>query len=110
MVLLKMDSQASADDFYRYFNGKEFSSLEPDMKCLVVFSSEVHFTDVEEEAATAPDGLTELPTCTFCLGRHSHLDSPLDSPVKPLCHTCVCFCLRCFLLAQSGWTTTSAAS
>lgn len=28
MVFLKMDSQANADDFYRYFNGKEFSSLE----------------------------------------------------------------------------------
>ena len=110
MVLLKMDSQASADDFFRYFNGKEFSPLEPDLKCLVLFASSVHFTNVEEEAATAPDGLTELPTCTFCLGQWSPPSPPLLEFLSGPCLTRIHFRLCCFLLVQSGWTTTSAAS
>lgn len=104
MALLKLDSQETADDFYRYFNGREYSSMEPGV-CRVVFTADVQFTGDQQEASSPPTGLTELPTCTFCLERldvhisgvlttvcnhsfHSSCMSQWDDSSCPVCRYC----------------------
>jgi hypothetical protein len=67
-VLMKFDSQGLADDFYRHYNLKPFSSMEAEV-CHVVFTADVQYTESGEQASIPPSGLTELPTCPVCLGK-----------------------------------------
>eukprot|EP00245_Coleochaete_scutata_P017892 TRINITY_DN901_c1_g2_i1.p1 TRINITY_DN901_c1_g2~~TRINITY_DN901_c1_g2_i1.p1 ORF type:complete len:528 (-),score=122.06 TRINITY_DN901_c1_g2_i1:33-1511(-) len=71
MVLIKFNSQKTADEFYLEYNGRAFSSMEPEV-CHAVFVVDVEYTDSGENAATPPSGLTELPSCPVCLERLDH--------------------------------------
>ncbi|BBN04669.1 BRCA1-associated protein [Marchantia polymorpha subsp. ruderalis] len=81
-VLMKFDKQSSADEFYRHYNGKPFSSLEAEV-CHVLFTADVQYTDTAEEATLPPSGLTELPTCPVCLER---LDQNISGILTTVCN------------------------
>ncbi|KAH7416024.1 hypothetical protein KP509_14G071700 [Ceratopteris richardii] len=66
--LIKFESQNVADDFFKHFNGKPFSSFGEEV-CHVLFIVDVQYTHSAIEASTPPVGLTELPTCPVCLER-----------------------------------------
>lgn len=51
-------------EFYLTYNGTEFSSLEPDILCRIVWVSRVEWS----HDGVPPPGHTELPTCPVCLG------------------------------------------
>ncbi|KAL3677529.1 hypothetical protein R1sor_027477 [Riccia sorocarpa] len=81
-VLMKFDKQSSADEFYRHYNGKPFSSFEAEV-CHVLFTADVQYTDSAEEATKPPSGLTELPTCPVCLER---LDQNISGILTTVCN------------------------
>ncbi|CAM6096640.1 unnamed protein product [Calypogeia fissa] len=81
-VLMKFDKQSCADDFYRHYNGKPFSSFEAEV-CHVLFTADVQYTDSGEEASLPPAGLTELPTCPVCLER---LDQNISGILTTVCN------------------------
>lgn len=82
MVLMKMDSQSSADEFYLHYDGQPFSSLEAEI-CHIVFTAGVEYTDEEKLASTPPSGLTELPSCPVCLER---LDRHISGILTTMCN------------------------
>ncbi|KYR00839.1 putative RING finger protein [Tieghemostelium lacteum] len=93
MVLLRFRDQESSDEFYQFFNGKAFSSFEPET-CVCLFVSKVEYQSaannnshyfIGEQCTTLPlpPGLVELPTCPVCLER---LDSSTTGIVTVLCH------------------------
>lgn len=47
----------------------QFSSLEPDVLCRMVYVKDVQFTSGGADPVTPPAGQTELPTCPVCLER-----------------------------------------
>jgi BRCA1-associated protein len=48
----------------------QFSSLEPELVCRLVFVKEVEFLSIDGTSVPAPPaGQTELPTCPVCLER-----------------------------------------
>ncbi|KAH7546338.1 hypothetical protein FEM48_Zijuj01G0190200 [Ziziphus jujuba var. spinosa] len=76
-VLIRLMNQLTADGFYCSFNGKKFSPGEAEI-CHILFLLSVEYTESAELAGTPPDGCTELPTCTVCLGevQTAYLFSP----------------------------------
>ncbi|GBG77380.1 hypothetical protein CBR_g23711 [Chara braunii] len=82
MVLMKFREQSAADEFFRVYNGRSFSSLEPEI-CHVLYVVHVELTDSAERAATPPSGLTELPTCPVCLER---LDQHISGVLTTVCN------------------------
>eukprot|EP00850_Spirogloea_muscicola_P009482 SM000053S17439 [mRNA] locus=s53:368169:371669:- [translate_table: standard] len=82
MVLMTFDEQLSADEFFRVYNGKLFTSMEPEV-CHVVFTADVQYTESKEQAAMPPAGLTELPTCPVCLER---LDQHISGLLTTVCN------------------------
>ncbi|KAH9542492.1 hypothetical protein CY35_13G010200 [Sphagnum magellanicum] len=96
-VLMKFDSQGLADDFYRHYNLKPFSSMEAEV-CHVVFTADVQYTESGEQASIPPSGLTELPTCPVCLER---LDQHISGILTTVCnHSFHSYCI-------SKWTDSS---
>eukprot|EP00249_Psilotum_nudum_P016198 c25711_g1_i1 orf=236-1768(-) len=96
-VLMKFDCQNLADEFYRHYNGKLFSSLEAEV-CHVFFTLDVQYTKSGDQAASPPTGMTELPTCPVCLER---LDQQVSGILTTLCnHTFHSSCI-------SKWTDSS---
>eukprot|EP01018_Ginkgo_biloba_P013493 Gb_28513 [translate_table: standard] len=81
-ILMTFDNQKSADDFYRHYNRKPFSSLEAEI-CHVLFTADVQYTGSIEHATTPPTGLTELPTCPVCLER---LDQHISGILTTVCN------------------------
>ncbi|KAJ7542954.1 hypothetical protein O6H91_09G057000 [Diphasiastrum complanatum] len=81
-VLMKFDEQVLADDFYKHYDGKPFSSLEAEI-CHILFIADVQYTDSGEQASTPPCGLTELPTCPVCLER---LDEHISGVLTTVCN------------------------
>ncbi|KAK9808671.1 hypothetical protein WJX72_001734 [[Myrmecia] bisecta] len=84
LVLVRFDSLATADDFFRDFNARPFSSLEPDVVCRLVYVKDIQITSTEEgESPKPPAGQTELPTCPVCLER---LDAHISGVVTTVCN------------------------
>ncbi|XP_058111389.1 BRAP2 RING ZnF UBP domain-containing protein 2 isoform X3 [Magnolia sinica] len=96
-ILIRFDSQNSADNFYRYFNGRHFSSLEVEV-CCVLFTVDVQYTGSIEHAQTSLASSTEQPTCPVCLER---LDQDISGILTTICnHSFHCSCI-------SKWTDSS---
>lgn len=81
-ALMKFDSQSTADDFFKHYNGKPFSSFEEEV-CHVLFIVDVQYTNSAIEASSPPIGLTELPTCPVCLER---LDQHISGILTTVCN------------------------
>ncbi|KAF5749628.1 BRCA1-associated protein-like [Tripterygium wilfordii] len=93
-VLIKLDDQSTADEFYDSFNGKRFSPSEAEV-CHILFMLSVEYTESAEIACIPPNGFTELPTCPICLER---LDPDTSGILGTLCdHSFQCSC-------PSKWT------
>jgi BRCA1-associated protein len=70
MAVLDFKTSSTARNFLKDFNGKAYSSLEPDIICRVVAVAAVIMRPPESQAAIEPPvGHTELPTCPVCLER-----------------------------------------
>ncbi|CAN6230600.1 unnamed protein product [Urochloa humidicola] len=96
-VLINFDNQNSTDNFYKHFNGKQFSSLEGDV-CHVRFVEDVHYTQLIEHAHSSAASLAEQPTCPVCLER---LDQDPGGILTTICnHSFHCSCI-------SKWTDSS---
>ncbi|MQM18898.1 hypothetical protein Taro_051897 [Colocasia esculenta] len=95
-VLIGFDSQVSADEFYRHFNGKRFSSLEADA-CHILYTVDVQYTGSIEHAQSSVIS-AEQPTCPVCLER---LDQDTSGILTTICnHSFHCSCI-------SKWTDSS---
>uniref|UniRef100_A0A0D6R608 BRCA1-associated protein n=1 Tax=Araucaria cunninghamii TaxID=56994 RepID=A0A0D6R608_ARACU len=81
-ILMSFDNQKSADDFYKHYNRRPFSSLEAEI-CHILYTADVQYTGSIEHAATPPTGLTELPTCPVCLER---LDQDISGILTTVCN------------------------
>ncbi|XP_057969092.1 BRAP2 RING ZnF UBP domain-containing protein 2 isoform X2 [Malania oleifera] len=96
-ILIRFDSQDSADNFFKHFNGNRFSSLEVEV-CRVLFTVDVQYTGSIEHAQTAPASSTEQLTCPVCLER---LDQDASGILTTICnHSFHCYCI-------SKWTDSS---
>lgn len=79
MAVLDFKITSTAHSFLKDFNGKAYSSLEPDIICRVVAVAAVHMRPADAHAVLeTPVGHTELPTCPVCLER---LDSHISGVI-----------------------------
>ena len=85
MAAIDFKDVQSARHFVRDYNGRPFSSLEPEIICRAVFTTAVEVSGPTEGACAAtaafaavtgnatqlkaPEGHIELPTCPVCLER-----------------------------------------
>lgn len=81
-ALMKFDSQNIADEFFKHYNGKPFSSFEEEV-CHALFTASVQYTNSAIEASSPPIGSTELPTCPVCLER---LDQHISGILTTVCN------------------------
>ncbi|KAJ0007690.1 hypothetical protein Pint_30256 [Pistacia integerrima] len=98
-ILIRFDSQDSADKFYQHFNGRQFNSLEAGV-CGVLFTVDVQFTGYSGSLDTqpAPASSTDQPSCPVCLER---LDQDTSGILTTICnHSFHCSCI-------SRWTDSS---
>ncbi|XP_058105951.1 BRAP2 RING ZnF UBP domain-containing protein 1 [Magnolia sinica] len=96
-MLIQLDDQKSADNFYCSLSGRRFSSTEAEV-CHILFTASVEYTESAEIASTPPTGSTELPTCPVCIER---LDQDTSGILTTLCdHSFHCSCI-------SKWTDSS---
>lgn len=96
-VLIRFDSQSSADSFYKHFNGKRFSSLEVEA-CRVLFTVDIQYTGSIEHSQSSPVSSLEQPSCPVCLER---LDQDMGGILTTICnHSFHCSCI-------SKWTDSS---
>ncbi|KAG2185533.1 hypothetical protein INT44_002326 [Umbelopsis vinacea] len=112
MVVMKFRDSPSSRDFYRRYNGKPFSSMEPEI-CHVVHIRSVEIdtsmvapysfpflyetlkadrdTILKEDDEVISGEADELPTCPVCLER---MDANITGLLTILCqHTFHCYCL-----------------
>lgn len=82
MCLIKFKTQKQADEFYDYFNNREFNSIEKGV-CHLAFVSKVDITSTAKEGSCPIPGLTELPPCYICLER---MDESLSGVLTILCN------------------------
>ncbi|GAV08742.1 hypothetical protein RvY_18393 [Ramazzottius varieornatus] len=82
MVLLRFRSQESADLFYDHFNGVPFTSIEPGI-CHLAYVAKVDCVQDMEGGGMSLKGVTELPTCAFCLER---MDEAANGVLTILCN------------------------
>eukprot|EP00735_Rhodelphis_limneticus_P000225 TRINITY_DN1035_c0_g1::TRINITY_DN1035_c0_g1_i1::g.29970::m.29970 TRINITY_DN1035_c0_g1::TRINITY_DN1035_c0_g1_i1::g.29970 ORF type:complete len:593 (+),score=40.42,sp/Q7Z569/BRAP_HUMAN/37.21/2e-105,BRAP2/PF07576.7/4.7e-26,zf-UBP/PF02148.14/3.2e-20,zf-RING_2/PF13639.1/3.6e-09,zf-RING_2/PF13639.1/4.3e+03,zf-RING_5/PF14634.1/6e-06,zf-RING_5/PF14634.1/2e+03,zf-C3HC4_3/PF13920.1/0.0004,zf-C3HC4_3/PF13920.1/0.83,zf-C3HC4/PF00097.20/4.4e-05,zf-C3HC4_2/PF13923.1/4.8e-05,zf-C3HC4_2/PF13923.1/2.1e+02,zf-rbx len=108
MVLLRMSNESTAEEFHHRYNGKPFTSLEPDM-CHVLFVNTVETLSCAancgpslitmpfsvgasssqscSQSSSAPlvntEDTQELPTCPVCLER---LDASISGILTILCN------------------------
>ncbi|KAK6936961.1 BRCA1-associated 2 [Dillenia turbinata] len=68
-ILIRFDCQDSADNFYKYFNGRRFSSLEVEV-CHVLFTVNVQYTGLIEHALSLSANSTEAPSCPVWLSEN----------------------------------------
>ncbi|CAI8029577.1 BRCA1-associated protein [Geodia barretti] len=66
MLLLKFKDEVKAVEFYRLYNGRRYSSLEPTV-CQLVYISRVRIDKSSQGAGLAGPCLVELPSCPVCL-------------------------------------------
>ncbi|CAG8635541.1 5633_t:CDS:2 [Ambispora gerdemannii] len=106
MVLMKFRTARSANDFYNNYNGRAFTSMEPEI-CHVVYIKSIEFKPTSTPAnefsfqhdpflsslqqTDTNSMLHELPTCPVCLER---MDSNATGLLTIQCqHTFHCKCL-----------------
>ncbi|CAG8742072.1 14875_t:CDS:2, partial [Acaulospora morrowiae] len=116
IVLMKFRHSRAAKDFYKQYNGRPFSSMEPEI-CHLVYIKSIEFKSTSippyifpflhdpfspsaQEVSKLPAGndqiqkspiLYELPTCPVCLER---MDASVTGLLTILCqHTFHCNCL-----------------
>ncbi|KAI8507373.1 hypothetical protein Bbelb_147530 [Branchiostoma belcheri] len=82
MVLLKFHSQEYADEFYKNYNGMNYSSLEESV-CHLVYVARVEAMKAEQGGYMPEAGMTELPICHICLER---MDESVDGILTVLCN------------------------
>ncbi|XP_010244752.1 PREDICTED: BRCA1-associated protein-like isoform X1 [Nelumbo nucifera] len=96
-VLIRLDNQNSADDFYKHFNGRRFSSQEEEV-CRVLFIVDVQYAALIEHAQFSSASSMEEPYCPVCLER---LDQDMSGILTTICnHSFHCSCI-------SKWTDSS---
>lgn len=89
LVLLRFKDSAMAAGFYGDYNGRPFSSLEPEVICRLVYVKDVQVTaardgDIQPAPPPQPSpGQIELPTCPVCLDR---LDEETSGLVTTVCN------------------------
>lgn len=81
MVLLKFQSQRSADEFYNTFNGLTYNTIESEI-CHLAFVAMIEVLD-EKTSKLPISGFTELPTCPVCLER---MDESVQGILTILCN------------------------
>ena len=93
MVLLKFRDLESAEQFTCEYNGKQFSSIEPEV-CHVVYIDRIEFTSPNETdpfVRFSDLDVVELPSCPVCL---ECMDSSVTGIFTNLCsHSFHCQCL-----------------
>ncbi|XP_066295743.1 BRCA1-associated protein-like [Branchiostoma lanceolatum] len=82
MVLLKFHSQEYADEFYKNYNGMNYSSLEESV-CHLLYVARVEAMKAEQGGYMPEAGMTELPICHICLER---MDESVDGILTVLCN------------------------
>ncbi|CAF1036101.1 unnamed protein product [Rotaria sp. Silwood1] len=82
MCLIKFKSQKEADEFYDYYNNRQFNSIEKGV-CHLAFVAKVDITSTAKEGSCPIPGLTELPPCYICLER---MDESLAGVLTILCN------------------------
>ncbi|CAF0797576.1 unnamed protein product [Rotaria sordida] len=82
MCLIKFKSQKEADEFYEYYNNRQFNSIEKGV-CHLAFVAKVDITSTAKEGSCPIPGLTELPPCYICLER---MDESLAGVLTILCN------------------------
>ncbi|CAF3830151.1 unnamed protein product [Adineta steineri] len=82
MCLIKFKSQKEADEFYDYYNNRQFNSIEKGV-CHLAFVAKVDITSTAKEGSCPIPGLTELPPCYICLER---MDESLSGVLTILCN------------------------
>ncbi|XP_062088593.1 BRAP2 RING ZnF UBP domain-containing protein 2-like, partial [Humulus lupulus] len=97
-ILIRLDSQDSADRFFKHFNFSQFSSLQEEV-CRVYFTENVHYrTGSIEYSQESPASSADQPTCVVCLER---LDQDRSGIFTTICnHSFHCSCM-------SNWTDSS---
>ncbi|KAL5728032.1 RING-type E3 ubiquitin transferase [Ranunculus cassubicifolius] len=89
-ILIRFDDQKSADNFYRHYSGRRFSSLEVE-SCCILFTVDVQYTGSIEHAQTSLASSAEQPSCPVCLER---LDQDMGGILITLCnHSFHCSCI-----------------
>jgi BRCA1-associated protein 2 len=117
MAAIDFKDAASARDFVADYNGRPFSSLEPEIICRAVFTTAVEIhnpADASGAASTvvapapdaviggaavmrAPEGHVELPTCPVCLERLDEHVSGIFTTVRAVwSHTYAQSCTAVF--------------
>ncbi|KAL3734923.1 hypothetical protein ACJRO7_024143 [Eucalyptus globulus] len=84
-ILIRMDGQDSTDNFYRYFNGRRFNSLEVEV-CHILYTVDVQYTGYKgsvEQPQTSPVATSEQPSCPVCLER---LDQDTSGILTTICN------------------------
>ncbi|OWM69595.1 hypothetical protein CDL15_Pgr014056 [Punica granatum] len=82
-VLIRFDSQDSADSFFKYFNGRRFNSLEVEI-CRILYTVDVQYFGYKgstEHMQAAPMASSEQPACPVC--RFCQ-----QQPEKSICFVC----------------------
>ncbi|KAK3707696.1 hypothetical protein RRG08_050511 [Elysia crispata] len=82
LLLIKFKDQASADEFYSYFNNRPYNSIEPDI-CHLVYVGKVEIINESEGASLPFLDMTELPNCPVCLER---MEESVDGILTILCN------------------------
>ncbi|CAF3474018.1 unnamed protein product [Rotaria socialis] len=82
MCLIKFKAQKQADEFYDYYNNRQFNSIEKGV-CHLAFVTKVDITSTAKEGSCPIPGLTELPPCYICLER---MDESLAGVLTILCN------------------------
>ena len=76
------NGQSGADEFYENFNEVPFNSLEPDVRCRLVYVSRVETTGEGGLGGLPIAGHTELPCCPVCLER---MDESVEGVLTVVC-------------------------
>ncbi|XP_002964385.2 BRCA1-associated protein isoform X2 [Selaginella moellendorffii] len=105
IMVLQFDSQSSADAFYHCFD-VDLLPLKNAI-CHVLYTRDVYFTNSLQDACEAPPGLTEIPTCTFCLQRLDEHISGVPARKVDSFDPRNSSCLVCWYSLQSENTTCS---
>ncbi|KAL2458776.1 zinc finger (C3HC4-type RING finger) family protein [Forsythia ovata] len=96
-ILIRFDDQDSADNFYKHFNGKRFSSLDEEI-CRVLYTIDIQYTGSIEHSQLSTTSSMEQPSCPVCLER---LDQDTNGILTTICnHSFHCSCI-------SKWTDSS---
>lgn len=89
-VLIKFDMQSSADNFFKHFNRRKFSSLEVDV-CQIQYTVDVQYTGSIEHSQGSLASAAEEHSCPVCLER---LDQDASGILTTICnHSFHCSCI-----------------